>query len=322
MAELIPALDWQRVFVVPWTQESSVSLWIVLMGFLVIASCGLVGNYLLLRRMLLVGDAISHSILPGVVVAFLTFQQNSLPVTLLGALSAGLCTVLLIEAVHRHFRIKPETAICVVYTTLFASGVVLVSLLEASGGIHIDTECILFGEIGYVALQPPVELWDWQLPPFPVLQMLGVCTAVVLLIAIFYKELLITSFDSAFAGSLGMKTTVWQNGLMVVLALVVVFAFEAVGAILAVAMLIVPSMFAAQLSQKLVVRHGWVFVHAAIAAFTGYHLSVWLNCSIAGAIVVVSSGMFVLVWWGSVFLDRSRICLRAVRGVCFGTKEV
>jgi len=296
MKDLIPPFDWQTVLVQPWTQNLSITIWIVLMGFLVTAACGLVGNYLLLRRMALVGDAISHSILPGLVVAFLIFKHSTVWIMFGGALAAGLLTVFLIEFIHGQTRVKPDAATCIAFTTLFAIGVALMSMLETKGNFHIDAECLLYGEIAFVALEPPAVWNGWVLGPPSVLRMAGVLGAIALAIAVFYKELLVTSFDAGLSKSLGMKTGLWHYGLMGALALVIVSAFEAVGAILAIAMLIVPPMFAGQLSDRLPIRLGLTVLHAALSALLGYHLSVWLNCSAAGAMVVVGAILFTAAW--------------------------
>ena len=295
----IPAFDWHHVVIQPWTEGWHISLWVVLMGFFVTAACGLVGNYLLLRRMALIGDAISHSILPGLVVAFIIFKHNATWVMFLGAFAAGLLTVVLIEFIHKQSRVKPDAAICIAFTTLFALGVVLMSNLETKGSIHIDAECVLYGEIALVALEPPFVLGGWQLGPPSVLRMALVLCVIALTILTFYKELLVTSFDPGLSRSMGLRTGLWHYGLMGALAIVVVSAFEAVGAILAVAMLIVPPMFAGQLSDRLPVRLGLTVLHAALSALIGFHLSVWLNCSAAGAMVVAAAGLFVAVWISS-----------------------
>jgi manganese/zinc/iron transport system permease protein len=296
MGALFPPFDFQRVMVEPWAENFSISFWIVLMGFLVTAACGLVGNYLLLRRMALVGDAISHSILPGLVVAFLIFKTSSTWVMFGGALAAGLVTVALIELIHRQSRVKADAAICITFTTLFAIGVALMNVLEGKGSFHIDAECLLYGEIAFVGIEPPLVWMGMELGPPSVVRMAVVLGALALVVMVFYKELLITSFDPGLAKSLGMRISVWHYGLMGALAIVVVAAFEAVGAILAVGMLIVPPMFAAELSDRLGVRLGLTLVHAALSALLGYHLSVWLSCSTAGAMVVAGAGLFVVVW--------------------------
>jgi manganese/zinc/iron transport system permease protein len=312
MNSLIPSFDWYRVIVQPWVADFPITLWIVLMGFFVTAACGLVGNFLLLRRMALVGDAISHSILPGLVVAFMIFKSTTTWVAFAGALAAGLLTVLIIEFIHRQSRVKPDAAICIAFTTLFALGVVLMSMLESTGSFHIDADCVLYGEIAFVPLQPPVVWNGYELGPPSALRMVLVLMAVALAIAVFYKELLVTSFDPGLAKSLGMRTGIWHYGLMGALALVIVSAFESVGAILAVAMLIVPPMFAAQISERLPFRLGLTVLHAALSALIGLHLSVWLNCSAAGAMVVAAALLFLAVWGAS----QARSWMNFGRRIC------
>lgn len=301
---MIPLFDIHRVLVEPWTDYFSGTFSMVLMGFLVSVACGLVGNYLLLRRMALVGDAISHSILPGLVVAFLIAKKASLVAMMSGAMVAGLITVVLIEFIHRQSRVKPDAAICIAFTTLFSIGVVMVSMLETKGSFHIDPECVLYGDITYVSQEPPIVWHGITLGPPPVVRMASVVVAVVVAILVFYKELLVTSFDPGLAKSLGLRTGLWHYGLMAVLAMVVVGAFEAVGAVLAVAMLIVPPMFAAQLSNKLPARLILTVVHSLVSSLLGFHLSTWLNCSVAGALVVAGALLFVGAWIGTAVYQR------------------
>ena len=296
MSGFIPPFEWQRVMVQPWTEDFMVSFWIVVMGFLVVATCGLVGTYLLLRRMALVGDAISHSILFGLVVAFMIFRSGGTMVMFVAAVATGLLTVGIIEFIHRQSRVKTDAAICIAFTTLFAAGVVLLSVAEVKGPVHLDAECVLYGEIAFVPLDPAVEVFGLVLGPAPVVRTAGVLIGLLVLATVFYKELLVTSFDPALAKSLGIRVGIWHYGLMAVLSIVIVSVFEAVGAILAVAMLVVPPMFAAQLSDRLPVRFALVFLHAALSSVLGYQLSVWLNCSPAGAMVVVGALLFLLAW--------------------------
>jgi manganese/zinc/iron transport system permease protein len=159
-------------------------------------------------------------------------------------------------------------------------------------------------------------VWSgYELGPPSALRMVLVLAAVALSVAAFYKELLVTSFDPALARSLGMRTGVWHYGLMGALALVIVSAFESVGAILAVAMLIVPPMFAAQVSDRLPLRLGLTVFHAAMSALLGLHLSVWLNCSAAGAIVVAGTVLFVGAWVFSQARRRMSLAAMATGGV-------
>ncbi len=290
------ATAWQRIVVQPWTEDFFVSFWIVAMGFFVTAACGVVGTYLLLRRMTLIGDAISHSILFGLVVAFLVVRSGGTAVMFCAALATGLLTVGIVEFIHRQSRIKPDAALCITFTTLFAAGVALLSLAERVGAVHLDAECVLYGEIAFVPLDPPVEIAGLSLGPAPLVRIAAVLLGLLVLAAAFYKEMLVTSFDPALARSLGMRSGVWHYGLMAVLSIVIVSVFEAVGAILTVAMLVVPPMFAAQLSDRLPVRFALVFLHAALSSLLGYQMSVWLNCSPAGAMVVAGALLFLVSW--------------------------
>jgi manganese/zinc/iron transport system permease protein len=294
MSQLIPAFDFHRVFIAPWTQDFSSSVWIVAMGFLVATACGLVGNYLILRRMALVGDAISHSVLPGIAVAFLVAKSRSSLAMFLGALAAGAVTTVLIEVIHKKSRVKQDAAIGIAFTSLFALGVILISLYASK--VDLDQECVLYGEIAFVPLEELVRLGGVTLGPVSVVRMAVVTLVLAALMVAFYKELLVSSFDPALAVSLGINSAVVHYALMAALSVVVVSAFEAVGAILVVAMLILPGATAALLSQRFPVMLGLTVLHAALSAVLGLHLGVWLDCSLAAAMVVAAAGLFALAW--------------------------
>jgi manganese/zinc/iron transport system permease protein len=294
MNQLIPPFDFRQVMLAPWTDGLSSMVWIALMGFLVAGACGLVGNYLILRRMALVGDAISHSVLPGLVIAFLMSQSRGSGVMFLGALLAGVVTTLIIETIHKKSRIKQDAAIGIAFTSLFAVGVILVSLYASK--IDLDQECVLYGEIAFVPLQDSVSLAGWALGPTPVVRMAAVFGFTVLFIGLFYKELLVSSFDPGLASSLGINATVVHYALMCWLSVVIVSAFESVGAILVIAMLILPGATASLVAQRLPTRMAVTLVQAALSSVLGIHLATWLNCSMAAAMVVMASVLFCLAW--------------------------
>jgi manganese/zinc/iron transport system permease protein len=308
MSQLIPEFDFTGVFIAPWTQHADTTLWIVLMGFFVAAACGLVGNYLILRRMALVGDAISHSVLPGIAIAFLLANSRGTLVMFSGALVAGVVTTIIIEAIHKKSRVKQDAAIGIAFTSLFAIGVILISLYASK--IDLDQECVLYGEIGFVWTFAPVEIAGVPLGPLPVVRMAVVALLTVLLIMVFYKELLVSSFDPALAFALGINATVVHYALMCWLSVVVVSAFEAVGAILVIAMLILPGATASMLSQRLPVVLSLTVVHAALCSALGLHLAKWLDCSIAGAMVVMGGFLFCLAWG---FSPKQGLLWRAFR---------
>jgi manganese/zinc/iron transport system permease protein len=318
VTDFIPAFEWQRVLVEPWTENLSTTFWIVLMGFLITAACGLIGNYLILRRMALVGDAISHSVLPGMAIAFLLADSLSTLPMFLGALGAGIVTTVLIELIHKKTRVKQDSAIGITFSTLFAIGVIIISV-GLSDSVHLDTECVLYGEIAFV----PLDLVQTKLgsdalsvvekipglnsemfldgdlltiAPPSVIRMAVVAGITLLLVVLFYKELLVTSFDSGLSSSLGINSTVVHYALMGMLSVISVSAFEAVGAILVIAMLILPGATASLLAHRLPLMFGITVVHALLSAVGGIHLATWLDCSPAGAMVVAGSAVFALAW--------------------------
>jgi len=318
VTDFIPPFEWQRVLVEPWTENLSTTFWIVLMGFLITAACGLIGNYLILRRMALVGDAISHSVLPGMAIAFLLADSLSTLPMFLGALGAGIVTTVLIELIHKKTRVKQDSAIGITFSTLFAIGVIIISV-GLSDSVHLDTECVLYGEIAFV----PLDLVQTKLgsdalsvvekipglnsemfldgnlltlAPPSVIRMAVVAGITLLLIVLFYKELLVTSFDSGLSSSLGINSTVVHYALMGMLSVIIVSAFEAVGAILVIAMLILPGATASLLAHRLPPMFGITVVHALLSAVGGIHLATWLDCSPAGAMVVAGSAVFALAW--------------------------
>ena len=295
MNSLVPPFDLQQFFLGPWNGDVAGSnFWIVLMGFLVTTACGLVGNYLILRRMALVGDAISHSVLPGIAIAFLISQNRGTLSMFLGALAAGVVTTVIIEIIHKKTRVKQDAAIGIAFTSLFAIGVILISIYTSQ--VDLDQECVLYGEIAFVPIEPPVKFGGVVLGPLPVVRMGIVAALTILLIWVFYKELLVSSFDPGLALSLGINATLVHYALMSWLSVVVVSAFESVGAILVIAMLILPGATASLLSDRLPVIMGMTVVHAALSSILGVHLATWLNCSSAGAMVVMASVLFTLAW--------------------------
>lgn len=300
MTDLIPAFNFQQVFIDPWRGFTEAQpgppavLWIVAMGFSVSSACGLVGAYLILRRMALVGDAISHSVLPGIAISFLITGSRGSLAMFVGALVAGMVTTLLIEIIHRKSRIKHDSAIGIAFTSLFAIGVILISVF--AGQVDLDQECVLYGEIAWIPLQEMIAFQGITLGPEPVVRMGIVLVLTLLLIVLFYKELLVSSFDSGLASSLGINATVVHYGLMCWLSVVVVSAFESVGAIIVIAMLILPPATASLLSNRLPIVLALSVVHSALSSLLGIHLAYWLNCSMAAAMVVMGAVLFILAW--------------------------
>lgn len=287
MNQLIPEFHADVVFTDPYVYAFGQTMAICLLGTFVFVSCGLVGNYLILRRLSLVGDAMSHSVLPGIVLAFVFAQGNGFWV-FVGAILAGLLTAVLIEWLHRaNTFIKQDVAIGITFTTLFALGVVLINVL--AGSVHIDAGCVLWGDVEQVAMVSGGV-------PAKVSQAGLIAAATVALILVFYRPLLVTSFDSSLADSLGIRSRWFHYGLMGWLAVVVVTAFEAVGSILVVAAIVLPGATGLLLSNRLPRVMLISVLHGVLSSFLGYHLALALNGKVAAAMVVAGFILFLLAW--------------------------
>lgn len=265
----------------------------ILMGFLVAAACGWIGCYLILQGMALIGDAISHTVLLGIVVAFLLTGQVNGWATFVGAAVTGLLTTVLIEGLHSSSRIKEDAAIGIVFTSLFALGVVLLSLF--AGRAHIDTQHVLYGSLDFVTNGPTVAILGVDLP-VEVCQMAAVCAIVLALIIVFYKELLVVSFDPQLAASLGLRPRLVRYGMLAGLSLTVVAAFNSVGAVLVVAMLIAPAATAYLLTRRLAMMFLLSATAGGLSSLIGFHVAIWLNVSMAGAVVSIACGLFTLAF--------------------------
>lgn len=270
------------------------SLWIILTGILAASSCGLLGSFLVLRKMSMLGDAISHAVLPGIVLAFIITQSRHPIPMLIGAGALGLLTAFCTEFLHRAGRLQSDASIGVTFTWLFAVGVILVSMY--AGQVDLDQDCVLYGEIAYV----PWDIWivgghSWG--PRAVWILGSVCLIDLLFVWMCYKELKLTTFDPQLAQSLGISTRLFHYLLMGAVSITTVAAFESVGAILVVAMLIAPGATAYLLTDRLHVMLGLAMLFGALSAIGGYALAHWLDASIAGAMATIAGLLFTLAFF-------------------------
>jgi manganese/zinc/iron transport system permease protein len=241
--------------------------------------------------MAMVGDAISHAVLPGIVIAFLVSGSRDSMTMLLGAGLIGVLTTFLIEFLHKKARLQTDASIGVTFTWLFAIGVILISLF--AGKVDLDQDCVLYGEIAYVPLDVAF-IGDTSIGPRALYVMGGILIAILLFISFGYKELFLTTFDPAYASAIGISTTLWHYLLMGAVSATTVASFESVGAILVVALLIAPAATAYLITDNF----KWMLVLSSIvgiiASITGYYFAVWLDGSIAGAIAAMAGVLFVL----------------------------
>ena len=273
----------------------------ILVAVLAATSCGLLGSFLVLRRQALIGDAISHVALPGIVVGFLIAGTVTTWPLMLGAIGAAVIAAGLIETIRRVGRLEAGAAMGVVFTAMFAVGIVLLEQTGASNA-HIDVEHALYGNLESTLW---LGLADWphlltadayDAMPRQLATLIGVTAAIAVLMTVFFKELKVTTFDAGLAASLGLPVRSISTSLIVVVAVAAVAAFEAVGSILVIAMFICPAATARMLTDNLA-RQLWLSVGvAAIAGIGGYVLAafgpqLWGSehaLSAAGMIAVVA----------------------------------
>ncbi len=278
------------------------TFWIILTGALVASCSALVGCFLILRKMAMVGDAISHAVLPGIVLAYLVAQSRDSFVMLLGAAIFGVLITVLIEMLHKQGSMQIDAAIGLSFTWLFAIGVILISLF--AGQVDLDQECVLYGEIAYI----PLDTWEWQglgLGPVAVWQLGTLFSVIVFLMTWGYKGLVITTFDEKFAASLGISVLFWHYALMSLVSLTTVLSFESVGAILVVAFLVGPPSTAYLLTQDLPTMLILSVILGILAAILGYYLAIWLNASIAGGMATVVGIEFLVAFLAKVWKKKA-----------------
>jgi manganese/zinc/iron transport system permease protein len=265
---------------------------IQIIATVVAAACAIPGVFLLLRRMAMMSDAISHAILPGIVVAFfLTHDLNS-PLLVIGASVAGILTVFLVESILKTRLLKEDAAIGLVFPVLFSAGVVMIA--RYAGDIHLDTDAVLLGELAFAPFDRLVLFGiDWG--PKALTTMTGILVANGLFVLAFYKELKLSTFDAGLAAALGFAPAALHYVLMTLVSITAVGAFDAVGSILVVALMIGPPAAAYLLTDRLD-RMIWLsLATGAASAVGGYWLAYAIDASIAGCIAVVVGLVFAAV---------------------------
>jgi len=284
---------------------------ILLTGGSAALACALLGTFLVLRGMSLIGDAISHAVLPGIVLAFLVTNSVSAWPVVVGAGVLGLFTVFLIESLVKTGRVKEDASIAVVFPALFALGVLLV--VQYAQQKDLDQECVLYGEIAYAPLDLMVLGGVEVARPLFVLATVAILN--VLFVALLYKELKLSTFDAAAAATLGLSPVLVHYLLMGAVSMTTVASFESVGAILVVAFLIVPASTAYLLTDRLAVMLPLSGAIGVVASTIGYFFARALDASIAGGMATTMGVIFVVVW---LFAPREgvlarRLLLRSMR---------
>jgi manganese/zinc/iron transport system permease protein len=270
----------------------SASVEIQLIAIVVAAACALPGVFLVLRSMSMMADAISHTVLLGIVLAFFVVADLQSPWLLLGAAAVGVLTVSLVELLNRTQLVKQDAAIGLVFPALFSVAVILIS--RFARGVHLDVDAVLLGELAFAPFDR-VELFGLDLP-HALVTMSVILLLNAGLIALFYKELKLSTFDAGLAATLGFAPGLLHYGLMTMVSVTAVGAFDAVGAVLVVALMVTPAAAAYLLTDDL---RKMLLLSVAIAvasAIGGYWLARVLNANIAGAMATMTGLIFVGVF--------------------------
>lgn len=240
--------------------------------------CGVTGCFIILRGMALMGDAISHAVLPGVVIAYILGFSF-----FIGAVITGVLTALGIGYISQNSRIKDDSAIGIMFTAAFALGVVLITMIRGSG---VDLWHILFGNVLAVSTG---DLW----------MILVIGIVVLLCVLLFYKQLLISTFDPTMARAVGVPVMLIHYMLMLLLSLVTVASLKTVGIILVVAMLVTPGATAYLLTDRFPVMLGLSALIGVFSSVTGVFFSYIYDVATGASIVLVASSLFFITFFFS-----------------------
>jgi manganese/zinc/iron transport system permease protein len=263
---------------------------IQLVASLVAGACALPGVFLVLRRVALMSDAISHTVLFGIVIGFIILRDINNPLLILFAAGAGVLTLSLSELLLKTGRVREDASIGLVFPAIFSIAVIIIT--QQFSDIHIDVDAVLLGELAFAPFNR-VEILGLSLPRGVVV--MGVILAInLVLLTLFYKELKLATFDAGLAAALGFSSTLIHYGLMTSVSVTAVGAFDHVGSILVIALMIAPPAAAYLLTDKLSRMLLYSVIIAVASAISGYWLARELNVHISGAMATMSGVLFVL----------------------------
>lgn len=268
---------------------------ILLILIVVALACSLLGSLLLMRSSLMVADAISHTILLGIVIAFYFTEDLSSPYLIIGATLFGVITVILIDLLTKTGRMQNDAAIGLVFPLLFSIAVIIISKYYTN--VHLDIDMVLLGQVELAPLRQ-VEIFSIQMPQafFIGLIILFINLA---FIFIFYNPLKIRLFDETFARTIGINVAALDLVLMTLVSLTAVTSFESVGSILVIALMAAPEMTARCFTNKFsTLLIGSAFI-AVLNSVLGYYIGIYLDTSISSMVAVTGFVVFLLVFLGT-----------------------
>ena len=288
--------------------------WIIVIVVLSAIACAIPGCFLLVRRQAMLGDAISHAVLPGIALGFLVSGTRGGPWIVIGAGVAGVVTAMLSQLIHVVGRVERGASLGIVFSTLFALGLVLIVQVQSVGQVDLDPGCVLYGEVELAA----IDYMAGTSIPRAVPLLFGVIILSVVLLGICWKEILVSSFDPAVAFSQGIRPGIVQQALMVVVAVTCVAVFESVGSILVIALLVAPAAAARLLTDRLSIMVCISVLAGMCMAVSGVFVALLLpsrifvgveDVSISGSIAAMGGVLVVLL---AIISPRSGVLSRTM----------
>ena len=277
------------------------ALIIILVGFLVAVNSGITGSFMVLRKLSMIGDAISHAVLPGIIIAYMIAGHRENFFFLFGAAFMGVFVTLMIDWFNKKGRLPTDASIGLSFTFLFAVGIILISAFTDS--VDIDADCVLYGEISLVPFHK-YTVMGFDIGTKALWDNLFILIVILLYVILRYRPLAISSFNEEYGQSIGIPVRRIRLFLMVLVSLTTVFAFESVGAILVVAFLVIPPATALLISRRLPHMLAITVFLALVSSVGGFYLADAIDGSIAGSMSVVAGVVFVGVVLGKRFYEK------------------
>lgn len=266
------------------------NIWIILTGILVALSASSLGTFLVLQKKSMLADAISHAVLPGIVLAYLISGNRSPFLLLMGAAISGILATFLIDWLEKKVGLQADSSIGVTYTWMFAIGIILLAFF--AGNTDLDQECVLFGELVYVPLYK-TSIAGISIPN-STLRLLFLFIAILIFLSIFGKSLTLYSFDPGFAVFKGLATTILHYMFLGLVSTTTVFSFESVGVVLVIALLVIPPISAKIWANSIKDMLMLSAAYSIVTVLIGFTFAYFTDGSVSASITLSSAFLFLL----------------------------
>ena len=269
----------------------SANLEIQIIAMIIAVACALPGNFLILRKMSMMTDSITHTILLGIVLGFFVAKDLNSPILMIGAVAMGVFTVWATEAVIKTKIVAEDSAIGIIFPLFFSLAIIL--LTKFAGNVHLDTKCVLLGELAFTPFDRMV-MFGTDIGPKSMYMGMLLLVVNLLFIVILFKELKLSTFDPMLAAVFGFSPVILHYAFMTIISFTAVGAFESVGSILVIAFMIAPPAIAYLLTDRLHIMLMISAIVAILSSLIGFKVAFELDVSIAGS-MAASLGVIFLI---------------------------